>query len=134
VEKLERKKQQATSSLKTLDEAIVLFSSLNKEDKYYPSLRDSTIKRFEYSIDAFWKFLKEYLEQKHGITPPASPKGVFKAALDLQVISAVEEEELRLLIENRNLTSHAYNIELAESIAKVIPDHYQVIQKILSRL
>ena len=72
----------------------------------------------------FWELLKE----------PSAPKGVFKAAVDAQVISLEEEAELRLLIENRNLTSHAYNVDLAELIAKIIPKHYQVMQKIVTRL
>jgi nucleotidyltransferase substrate binding protein (TIGR01987 family) len=134
VEKLTKKKQQTLAALKTLEEAIHKLSQLKKDDFFYPEVRDSVIKRFEYSIDTFWKFLRIYLEEKHGVIPPVSPKGVFKVALDTQVISDQEEDELRLLIENRNLTSHAYNIELAESISSLVPLHYQVMSSIANRL
>lgn len=134
MEKLAQKKEQTLAAFKTLEDVINKFAQLKKDDFFYQEVRDSVIKRFEYSIDTFWKFLKIYLEEKHGIIPPASPKGVFKVALDAQVISPQEEDELRLLIENRNLTSHAYNIELAESISRVVPLHYQVMNTVMSRL
>jgi uncharacterized protein YutE (UPF0331/DUF86 family) len=134
MEKLTRKKEQTLASLKTLEESMYIFSELTKDDRCYGGMRDSVIKRFEYSIDTFWKFLKIYLEEKHGIIPPATPKGIFKVALDAQVISPAEEDELRLLIENRNLTSHGYNLELSISIADVIPAHYQVLKTIMHRL
>ena len=85
-------------------------------------------------IEDIVEYLKEYIEKKHAIIPPASPKGVFRLAVDTQVISIDEEIELRVLIENRNLTSHAYNIELARSIGKIIPAHYLVMQTVINRL
>ena len=134
MEKLAHKRLQAIAALQTLQESIAKFSTLDDDDYFYPELRDSVIKRFEYSIDTFWKYLKEYIEKNHAIIPPASPKGVFKLAIDTQIISIDEEKELRVLIENRNLTSHAYNIELARSIGKIIPERYLVMQTIINRL
>lgn len=132
--KLERKNEQIIAALKSLEISLDEFHELNKIDRYHELVRDSVIKRFEYSIDIFWKFLKQYLEVQLGMLPPAAPKGVFKAAVDAQVITPEEEVELRLLIENRNLTSHTYNIDLAEAVASFIPKHYLVMEKIVTRL
>lgn len=134
MEKLTQKKQQTVAALKTLDTSINKISQLKKDDFFYPEVRDSLIKRFDYSVDIFWNCLKLYLEEEHGIISSTSPKEIFKVALDAQVISPPEEDELRLLIENRNLTSYAYNIELAESISSVIPLHYQVMKNIMNKL
>lgn len=132
--KLTRKSQQIVNALKSLEISLNEFQELSKIDRYHEIVRDSVIKRFEYSIDLFWKFLKEYLEINLGMLPPAAPKGVFKAAVDAQIISPAEEVELRLLIENRNLTSHTYNIDLAEAVANFVPKHYLVMEKIVIRL
>lgn len=132
--KLERKNEQIIAALKSLEISLDEFHELNKIDRYHELVRDSVIKRFEYSIDIFWNFLKQYLEVQLGMLPPAAPKGVFKAAVDAQVITPEEEVELRLLIENRNLTSHTYNIDLAEAVASFIPKHYLVMEKIVTRL
>ena len=134
MEKLTHKSKQIIAALKTLNQIITDFYELSPIARYYEELRDALIKRFEYSADLFWKFLREYLENQHGLTPPVTPKGVFKAALDAEIISTEEELALRLLIENRNLTSHTYNIELADEIAKFVPEHYVVMQKIVERL
>ena len=40
-------------------------------------IRDATIQRFEYTFEALWKFLKEYLKEKEGIVSN-SPKACFK--------------------------------------------------------
>jgi nucleotidyltransferase substrate binding protein (TIGR01987 family) len=134
MEKLTRKRKQIIAALKSLEISIHEFNELNTIDRYHEIVRDSVIKRFEYSIDIFWKLLKEYLEEKLGMMPPAAPKGVFKAAVDAQIISIEEEIELRLLIENRNLTSHTYNIDLAEAVAQLVPKHYKIMQAIAIRL
>ncbi len=124
----------AVSVLKTLEESINIFSQLEKDHFLYEEMRDSVIKRFEYSTDTFCKFLIIYLDEKHGIIVPMSPKRVFKAAVDAHVISPAEEEELRLLIENRNLISHEYYMEHAKSVSAVIPLHYQVLKTVMNRL
>ena len=134
MEKLERKTKQIVVALKSLQTVIHKFSERPRDDEDFAEIRDSVIKRFEYSIDTFWKFLKEYIEVKHGILPPASPKGVFKSAAEIKVISKAEEIELQILIEDRNRTSHAYHVEVAESIVEVVNEHHQVVQKIVDRL
>ena len=36
------------------------------KEPYSIIIRDATIQRFEYTFEAFWKFIKEYLKQEEG--------------------------------------------------------------------
>ena len=120
-------------TLETLNSSIKKLQEVEPESYYYTELRDSSIQRFEYSLDTLWKYLKEYLQIKHGIQAAASPKTIFKQCLDLKEISETEHAILRDMVEDRNLTSHAYNVELAEKIAYAIPDYYTHLYAIFSK-
>jgi nucleotidyltransferase substrate binding protein (TIGR01987 family) len=82
-------------------------------------LIDGTIQRFEFSIELFWKALKKKLLYDHGIDAQ-SPKSVLQQSYINQLIS--DEKVWLDMLEDRNLTSHTYNQELALEI-------YQHIQK-----
>ncbi|MEW5766292.1 MAG: nucleotidyltransferase substrate binding protein [bacterium] len=55
-------------------------------------VRDAAIQRFEYTFEAIWKFLKEYLKQEEGIMCN-SPKSCFREAFSLGLLT--EEETAR---------------------------------------
>jgi len=134
MERLEERHQIFVQVLSTLDELIQQMQEIDSSHKYYKTLRDSMIQRFEYSIDAFWKILKSYLEVKHGLIPPASPKGILKMALDLRIFSNNDYANLVRMIEDRNLTSHAYNSDLAQRISEAIPSFYAVLKRVSDNL
>src|SRR5580692_685621 len=93
-----------TNAIYSLKEALVLLDG-TKNETLYEALRDSVIKRFEYSLDTLWKFLKEYLEQKYGVkVETASPKSVFRASLNNKIITDDEFEILITMTDDRNLT------------------------------
>ena len=50
-------------ALATFEEALKIMKN-PKYEEIYETTRDSSIQRFEYSIDAFWKFLKLYMQQQ----------------------------------------------------------------------
>ena len=117
-----------------------LSSSLSKLEhkKYmvdYEELRDSIIQRFEFSIDTFWKFLKEYLEIKRQVIfDSISPRRVFRACLEAHLIT--DEEFLNLLdiIEDRNRTSHTYSEKIAEEILQRTPGYYNLMYTIFNSI
>ncbi len=101
----------------------------------YEMARESLIQRFEYTIDTFWKFIKLYLEQVQKINLEiASPRGILRAAAEAQIISRIELEQLLIAITDRNLSSHAYDEDVAEEVAGRISGHYAVIKTIFGRL
>src|SRR3990167_1472976 len=109
------------SALTTLEKSLNKFTTRPSNHEDYEELRDSVIQRYEYTIDTFWKFLKSYLEVIHGTAPVGSPKAVIKNAFDVKIVSPQEYEQLIRMIDDRNLTSHAYNIDVAEEISEAIP-------------
>lgn len=95
-------------------------------------IRESLIKRFEYSIDTLWKYLKLYLETKHGVVQK-SPKSVFKELLRVGVIGEEETRQALEMVDDRNLTAHTYNEEIAQEIMDSIPQYHGFMQAILKK-
>lgn len=133
MEKLTKRYNVVIQTLKTLKTAIEkLNDPQNKEN--YESFRDSLVQRFEYSIDNFWKFLKIYLQQRHAIMTSGSPRDVLRDVFTANIITQDEFNRLIKCVRDRNLTSHMYNEPLAEEIAMNIPEHYELMKKIIERV
>lgn len=81
-------------------------------------IRDATIQRFEFTFEVVWKTLKLYLErQGHEC---GGPRPTLKKAFAENLISTPDEADHWLqMLEDRNLTSHAYD----EALAKRIYEH-----------
>lgn len=78
-------------------------------------VRDAAIQRFEYTFEAVWKAAQLYLREREGLEQ-GSPKGVVRACLQVGLLT---DEQARLaleLVDDRNLTVHTYNEELAKRI------------------
>jgi nucleotidyltransferase substrate binding protein (TIGR01987 family) len=134
MEKLTQQREMVVKALTTLHDAIEQFEEVDAKQKYYIALRNSIIKSFEYSMDIFWKFLKRFIEVKHGLVAPSSPRAIFKQCLDINIISPDEFNACMKVVEDRNMTSHTYDVDLAEKISRDIPTHYTIIKKITDRL
>ena len=94
------------------------------------SLRDSVIQRFEFSVDLFWKYIKLLLEyQLKEPTELNSPRAIIESACKSKLISEKDAEEIIEMIKCRNKTSHIYQEEIAEQIARDIPNYYEIIKK-----
>ena len=135
-------------AFKTLEEAIALYDKFIHRSKTIPcseifdteqgllySLQDSLIIRFKYCTDLLWKYVKEFMEtrEKRLITTP-SPRGIFREACLIRIISETETEQCIAMVTDRNKTSHIYYREIADFIAKHIPAHYRLMSSILARL
>lgn len=86
-------------------------------------IRDATIQRFEFTYEVVWKALKAYLEhQGHEIS---GPRPALKKAFAEGLIGSADEADIWFqMIEDRNLTSHAYDEALAADIhAKIVRDY-----------
>lgn len=133
MEKLILRREALTKALKTLEKSLKKLES-NKFDDYQ-ELRDSIIQRFEYSTDTFWKYLKDHLRVVMGVEIElARPKSVLKECYDAKIVTKDEFDTCIALIEDRNLTSHGYNEELAEKISQQIPRYFAIMRQLLERL
>lgn len=121
-------------NLESLQKSLYYFHD-SKYASIYDKMRDSVIKRFEYTFDTFWKFIREYLEEKHGIKfATISPKSVWREALNARLIAQEEFDQLINMVDDRNLTSHTYNELLAQEISQRVANYYTLIQSILQRI
>ena len=103
------------------------------EDKENIILRDAMIQRFEYSTEAFWKYLKAFLSIEHNL-PANSPRDVIRTGLAAKLYGEEISKELLQMLDDRNLTSHTYVEELAESIARRIPDYSKNMKEVMTQL
>ena len=96
----------------------------------HKALRDSCIQRFEFSVELCWKFLKRILEDK-GVEV-VYPRDVIRTAFAGRLIN---DEALWLsMLDDRNLTSHTYDEDLADEIFAHIPAYYQAMRDCLLSL
>lgn len=134
MERLKERYALLMKAINTLDVGIRKLEACADHDEDYGIIRDSVIKRFEYTVDTFWKFLKEFLQKKQGIEPAASPSKVFRQCLDAGILTNQEYAQALKIIEDRNMTSHTYNEILADEISGDIPEHYLVINSVICRI
>lgn len=133
MEKLKLRLESLNNALKTLEKTVTKIEANKYTD--YEEIRDSLIQRFEYCADTFWKVLKDYLRVKFNTDNiVAKPKEIYKECANLKIINIQEHEILINLIEDRNQTSHAYNEEFAEEVAKKIPIYFYTMKEISLRL
>ena len=99
------------------------------------NLRDSTIQRFEYSIDLLWKYLKAYLDEKLKIVPEVvSPSTIIREAVNARIIDEKQAESLMYMVKKRNLTLHVYQEEIVQILVKDLLDYMRIMQDVLSKL
>jgi len=124
MERLRLKYQDAFNALKTVEDIL--------KEPFSMIIRDATIQRFEYTFEALWKFLKEYLKEKEGIVSN-SPKACFKEIFSSGFLT--EEETVRCLemTDRRNDISHTYKEEVAKLIYSKIKGYYTLMKNLLDQ-
>ena len=124
MERLKLKYEDAIRSLKTLEE-------ISKET-FSIIVRDATIQRFEYTFEALWKFLKEYLKEKEGIIAN-SPKACFREIFSLGFLGEEETVECLEMTDRRNEISHTYKEKVAEIIYDKTKEFILIIKYLLEK-
>lgn len=122
MERLSLKYKDALESLGTLKDIL--------KENFSVIIRDASIQRFEYTFEAFWKFIKEYLKEKEGIITN-SPKSCFRELFSLGFISEDETVKLQEMTDKRNDTSHTYKEKVAQNIYNKIAEYALLMEKIL---
>jgi len=109
-----------TNALKRLKEILELKSD-NKMVQ-----RDASIQRFEFTIEAFWKFLRRLIEFS-GEKEVLFPKQIMQKAFSYHLIN---DEKLWIsMLKDRNMTSHIYDEDQINEIFKRIKKYYPEMQK-----
>jgi len=120
-----------TLSFQQVEQALVALKQM--VDKPMQSDRsniDACIQRFEFTVELFWKLLKRIIESRGGT--PTYPKDVLREAFKGQLI---HDESIWLrMLQDRNLTSHTYNQDLADEIYQRIKTYYPMIHETYDQL
>jgi len=95
--------------------------------------RDAAIQRFEYTTEAVWKCLQLYLKERDGIEC-YSPKMCLREAKNVGLLDEQETVLALEMIDDRNMTSHAYHEEVAEKIYVKLPLYAGVMNKLLDAM
>lgn len=122
MERLDLRFNDAQNALVTLQEIL--------KEPFSVIIRDASIQRFEYTFEAFWKFIREYLKEKEGIMAN-SPKVCFRELFALGICSEEESVSLQEMTDRRNDTSHTYKREVAQAIYETLGDYALLMEKIL---
>ena len=123
MEKLKRRADETEKALKTLRDI--------SQGPYSVIVRDAAIQRFEYTFEAFWKFLRDYLREYEGITCN-SPKSCFREAISAGLINEEQTMTCLEMTDDRNLTSHTYIEEVADQIFKKIRNYSKLMEDVFS--
>ena len=87
--------------------------------------RDAVIQRFEFSFEAVWKAAQFHLLTVEGLDV-ASPKAAMRACREVGLLDEQEAMQALQMADDRNLTVHTYNEQLAAQIFERIMG-YQVL-------
>lgn len=135
MERLKQDLVQLNKAIKTLESALILQQEVVKTSNQAIILaaEDSIIKRFEYTYESFWKFLKKYLEEINQAQEINSPRKVFYATVRLAVCTPDEGDIFLDMLDDRNETAHTYNIEAARIILSDVPRYYSTMAGVTER-
>ena len=126
MERLKKKIDTAKKALKTLQELLAVENLTAVE-------RDAVIQRFEYTFEALWKAGKLFLREIEGLEI-GSPKSVIRGFLQVGMFTEDQTAVALDMVDDRNLTSHAYNEDLAEQIYNQIGDYADVMANWLTAM
>lgn len=95
--------------------------------------RAGVIQAFEFTFEQAWKAIQKHCSSE-GVEV-RSPRQAFEELLSLGLVPWESEEELRSIIDDRNLTSHTYKETTAEEVFKRIQlNHLPLLKSILRAL
>ncbi|MBU1159710.1 nucleotidyltransferase substrate binding protein [Patescibacteria group bacterium] len=92
--------------------------------------RDSSIQRFEFTIELAWKCIQKFLREQRIVC--RSPKECLKEAFKFDLID--DDNRWLKAFDDRNLTVHTYKEEIAEKIYNNLPDYLEIFKKLKEAL
>ncbi|MDC3412307.1 nucleotidyltransferase substrate binding protein [Aquibacillus sp. 3ASR75-11] len=130
MERIQERLRSAEKALGSLQE-LVLIDQPNEVE------RDALIQRFKFTFEACWKAAKQYLYDVEGVDV-GSPKGVIRSCREINMFNEEETILGLYMVNDRNLTVHTYNEEVAIKIQSNINSYFSLmsnwIQKMRTRI
>lgn len=91
-------------------------------------IRDSAIKRFEFTYELAWKNSKVYLNNKFGVDV-FSPKEVFRELRNNSLLSDEETAEFLIMVDERNKIIHTYSENFSNELYQRVKNRYYELLK-----
>ncbi len=114
--KLIQNLQNYEKALISLETNILKLKAMDRDQEDYDIYRDSTIQRFEYSIESAKKLMGNYIENEDGVKVAGQNK-IIKEAFKFDLI---DDDIWFEMVDDRNITAHEYSEKLAQEIAEKI--------------
>jgi nucleotidyltransferase substrate binding protein (TIGR01987 family) len=105
-------------ALARLGEAV----ELAKERELSDLEQQGLIQGFEFTFDLAWKTMQDFLRENNRPNDNGGPNVIITQSLADGII--LDEEQWKAMKKSRDLTSHSYDEETADEIAKKIIDAY----------
>lgn len=125
MERLKLRYASADRALNTLIEIL--------KEPFSIVVRDAAIQRFEYTFEAVWKLVREYLHEVEGIVC-VSAKSCIRSAVSVGLMNEEEGVAALEMVDDRNLTSHTYHEEVAQKIFSKLYDYSRLMSLLLERI
>ena len=124
LQKIHDKLEKLEKALEKLE--FMLSKGIDKDRAYI----DSSIQRFEFVFELFWKSLKAFLEYEG--KPAVFPRQIFEEAYKGNLL---DEEKIWLqMMKDRNQITHSYDESLADEIYKNIKTYIPILKNTFNRL
>ena len=111
--------------MKTAERALNTLAKVLMERKT-EIVRDAAIQRFEYTFEAVWKAGQLFLREREGLQA-ASPKAAIRAFGEVELLNEDQVSAALQMADDRNLTVHTYNEDLAEALYGRLPGHARLL-------
>ena len=119
-------------SFKTLKECYADLSS-QQDEKLKVYIKDSCVKRFEYTYESARKIMSRFLKKEYDKTEKdLSVNNVFREMYNLGYLKNFENWVMYR--EKRNITSHEYNLEETYGIIDIIPQFIEDTEFLIIQL
>ena len=125
---IEKKIEDFENALQRLSESLQIALS-HQEDERFSFFRDSSIQRFEFTLEIAWKSIKNFLFEYEGIEC-RSPKGCMREFLSAGYLDQSDIATLLAMIDDRNLATHTYHESLADEIFLHIQQYLPILQNV----
>ncbi|CAM3115061.1 HI0074 family nucleotidyltransferase substrate-binding subunit [Filibacter tadaridae] len=126
MDRLQERITSAKKALASLQQLVVIDQPNDVE-------RDASIQRFEFTFEACWKAAKQYLYEIEGIDI-GSPKGVIRSCRETNIFEDNETILALQMVNDRNLTVHTYNEEVAIKIHSNIKSYFPLLSSWILRM
>jgi nucleotidyltransferase substrate binding protein (TIGR01987 family) len=129
---LKKKLADFANALERLEESYTKSIQIQKTNAF-SFYRDSTIQRFEFTLEIAWKSIKTFLLEEEGVEC-RSPKSCIRELFSTAHLNEIQIQTLLEMVDDRNLATHTYHEAIADNIFHSIESYIALFHVLYSEL